>query len=135
LGKAVGKLGGETEVNVLLEDLKVADYDAVLFIGGPGAANYIEDEICHRIARETIENDKILGAICIAPAVLAKAGVLKDKKATVWSSVIDKSAVKILKESGAEYLTDSVVVDGDIITASGPQAAKEFAQKIIENLK
>ncbi len=135
LGKAIGKLGGEAEVNLLLEDLKVADYEAVLFIGGPGAANYIEDEICHRIARETVRANKVLGAICIAPVILAKAGVLKGKKSTVWSSAMDKSAIKILKESGAEYLADSVVVDGNIVTASGPQAAKEFAQKIIEKLK
>ena len=134
LGKAIGKLGGEAEINVLLEDIKVEDYDAVLFIGGPGAANYIEDETCHRIARETVGANKVLGAICIAPAILAKAGVLEGKKATVWSSAMDKSAVKILKESGAECLVDSVVVDGNIITASGPQAAKEFAQKIIDKI-
>ena len=135
LGKAIGKLGGEAEVNILLGELKVADYDAVLFIGGPGAANYIEEETCPRITRETVGASKVLGAICIAPAILAKAGVLKGKRATVWSSVMDKSAVKILKESGAEYLVDSVVVDGNIITASGPQSAKEFAQKIIDKIR
>jgi len=133
-GKAIGKLGGEAEVNVLLEDLKVAGYDAVLFIGGPGAANYNEDETCQRIARETVGANKVLGAICIAPAILAKAGVLEGKKATVWSSIMDKSAVKILEEGGADFQKEPVVVDGKIVTASGPSAAKEFAQKIIEVL-
>lgn len=131
-GKAIGKLGGEAEINILLKDLKVADYDAILFIGGSGAANYIEDEVCHKIAREAIENNKVLGAICIAPAILAKAGVLDGKKATVWSSVMDKSAVKILEENGAIFQKDSVVVDGKIITGNGPDAAKGFAEKIIE---
>lgn len=134
LGKAIGKLGGEAEVNVLLKDIKVGDYDAVLFIGGPGAANYIEDETCHRIAKETVEASKVLGAICIAPAILAKAGVLEGKKATVWSSIMDKSAVKILEEGGADFQKDPVVIDGKIITALGPPVAKEFAQKIIEVL-
>jgi len=135
LGEAIGKLGGEAEVNALLKDIKVEDYDAVLFIGGPGAFKYIDDETCHQIAREIIENNKVLGAICIAPTILAKAGVLEGKKAVVWSSVMDKSAVKILKEAKAVYQDNPVVVDGKIITASGPIAAKKFAEAIIETLK
>jgi len=132
LGRAIGKLGGEADVNVLIKNIDVENYDAILFIGGSGAAKLIDDENCHRIAREAVENNKVLGAICIAPAILAKAGVLKDKKATVWSSMMDKSAVKILNNSGANYQSDLVVVDGKIITASGPVAAKEFAEKVKE---
>jgi len=135
LGKAIGKLGGEIEINILIKDLKVADYDAVLFIGGPGAANYISNSACHRIARQAVEADRVLGAICIAPAILAKAGVLDGKKATVWSSVMDKSAVKILEENGAIFQKDSVVVDGKIVTGNGPGAAKEFGEKIVEILQ
>jgi len=135
LGKAIGKLGGEAEVNTLIKDLKVTDYDVILFIGGSGAHKYIDDETCHQIARETVEADKVLGAICIAPGILAKAGVLEGKKATVWSSVMDRSAVKILKNSGATFQSEPVVVDGKIVTASGPVAAKEFAETIINLLK
>ncbi len=135
MGEAIGKLGGEAGVDLLIGDLKPVDYDAVLFIGGPGAANFIDNETCHRISRETVENNKVLGAICIAPAILAKAGVLNNKKATVWSSVLDKSAVKILKNSGAVYQSDSVVVDGKLVTADGPSAVKEFAEAIINLLK
>ncbi len=134
LGEAIGKLGGEAEVNILIKDLKVADYDAVLFIGGPGAQKYIDDESCHQIARETVETDKVLGAICIAPIILAKAGVLEGKKATVWSSPMDKFGVKILQSSGAVYQSEPVFVDGKIITANGPMAAKEFAETIINLL-
>jgi len=106
-----------------------------LFIGGSGAQEYIGDENCYRVARETVKAGKILGAICIAPAILAKAGVLEGKKSTVWSSAMDRSAVKILESSGAKYLAEPVVVDGKIVTASGPIAAKKFAEKIIEILK
>jgi len=125
LGTAIGKLGGEAEINILLENLKVEDYDAVLFIGGPGAGKYVDNETAHQIVRETIEKDK----------VLAKAGVLEGKKATVWSSVMDKSAVKVLKEAGAVYQESPVVVDGKIVTASGPLAAKKFAEAVINILK
>jgi len=118
----------------LLRDLKVADYDAILFIGGPGAANYMDDETCHQIAREAVKADRVLGAICIASAILAKAGVLDGKKATVWSSPLDRSTVKILEENGAIFQKDSVVVDGKIVTGNGPGAAKEFGEKIVEIL-
>lgn len=134
LGTAVGASGGDTEVNLLLEDLNVDDFNAIVFVGGPGAYKYIDNEQAHRIAKEAIEKDKVLAAICIAPAILARAGVLEGKKATVWSNILDKSAVKILEENGAIYEEKSVVVDGKIITANGPQAAKDFAKKVIEVL-
>jgi len=134
LGTAIGKLGGETKVDLTLDELKVGDYDAILFIGGPGAAKYIDDPQVHQIARDAVDSNMVVGAICIAPAILAKAGVLKEKKATVWSSIMEKSAVKILKEEGAQYQADSVVVDGNVVTGNGPTAAKQFADAIIQVL-
>jgi len=133
-GKAVGSYGGVTEVDLILDDLKVSDFDGIVFIGGSGAAKYIEDEKCHRIAQEAISQDKVLGAICIAPAILARSGLLKNKKATVWSSALDKSAVKILKEEGADYQPEPLVIEGKIITANGPQAARKFGETIVRVL-
>ena len=124
LGKAIGGLGGEAEVNILIKDLRVADYDAILFIGGPGAQKYIDDEDCYQIAREVIKTGKVLGAICIAPIILAKA----------WSSPMDKFGVKLLRSSGAVYQSEPVVTDGKLVTADGPMAAKKFAETIINLL-
>jgi len=73
--------------------------------------------------------------LCILPVILAKAGVLKGKKATVWSSLMDRVPVRILEENDAIYQEKSVVVDGKIITANGPAAAEEFAKAIVEVLK
>ncbi len=133
-GQALGTYGGLTDVDLLLDDLKVADFDALLFIGGAGAAKFIDNEQCHQLAQEAVEQGKVLGAICIAPAILAKAGVLQGKKATVWFSPMDKSAVKILKEAGAEYLAKPVIVEGKIITADGPLRARQFAEAIVRSL-
>lgn len=133
-GKALGSLGGEAKVSVLIEDLEAGNYDAVLFVGGSGAQEYIDDDVCHRIARDVIKKDKILAAICIAPTILAEAGVLRGKKATVWSSPMDKIGVRILTKAGAIYQPDSIVVDGNIVTANGPLTAKEFTQTIIKLL-
>jgi len=133
-GTTIGADGGDVEVDILLENLNPADFDAVVFIGGPGCLKNLDNEESYRIARETVSQNKILGSICISPVILAKAGVLEGKKATVWSSVMDKSGVKILKENGAIYQADSLVVDGKIITANGPAAAREFGEKIVEIL-
>ncbi|PIR71487.1 MAG: hypothetical protein COU43_02395, partial [Candidatus Nealsonbacteria bacterium CG10_big_fil_rev_8_21_14_0_10_37_25] len=78
---------------------------------------------------------KVLASICISPVILAKAGVLKGKKATVWSSPMDKVPVRILEENEAIYQDKSVVADGKIVTANGPAAAEKFAKAIITALK
>jgi len=133
-GTAVGSQGGEAEVDIKLTDLNVSDFDAIVFIGGSGAPKYLDNEISYQIAREAVSQGKILAAICISPTILAKAGVLSGKKATVWSSPLDKSAIKILEQNSVVYQKDSVVVDGRIVTADGPTAAEQFGKKLVETL-
>jgi len=134
LGTAIGADGGETEVNLLLENLEPKDFDAVVFIGGPGCLKYLDNEKSYKVIQETIAENKVLGAICISPVIVAKTGALEGKKATVWSSTLDKSAIKTLEENGAIYQDELVVVDGKIITANGPVAAKEFGETLIKAL-
>jgi len=133
-GSAIGSYGGSVNVDLILDELNVSDFDAIIFIGGSGAVSYIENEKCHQIAQETLSQNKILGAICIAPTILARSSVLKGKKATVWSTNLDKSAIKILEEEGADYQKEDVVIDGDIITASGSQSARKFGETIVRGL-
>ena len=133
-GVAIGADGGEANVDLLVSQINVADFDVIIFVGGPGCLNALDNETSYRVAKEAISQNKILAAICISPVILAKAGVLSEKKATVWSSPLDKSAVKILKEKGAIYIDEKVVQDGNIITANGPQAARDFGNKILDAL-
>ena len=79
-----------------------------------------------RIARETFAAKIPLGAICIAPTILAAAGVLAGKKATVWDS--EGEQITFLKQCGAEYSGESVTRDGLIVTGNGPKAAEEFGR-------
>ncbi len=115
-GIARGAEGGEVKVDLLIQEVNPADFDAVVFIGGPGALEHLDNEISYKLARNTIEKGKILAAICISPSILAKAGVLKGRKATVSSSALNKSAVKILENQGVKYLDERVVIDGKIIS-------------------
>lgn len=133
--KAVGKFGQEVDVDLSLDQIQAQDFDALVFIGGPGARDYIDNSIAHDLAWAAVNNNKVLGAICIAPTVLAKAGVLQGKKATVWSDKLDKSSIEILENQGAEYIDQAVVVDGNLVTANGPSAAQKFGQAIVKLIK
>ncbi len=131
MGTAIGADGGEAEVDLLVSEINPADFDAIIFVGGPGCLKNLDNENSYQLARKTIAEDKVLAAICISPVILAKAGVLKDKKATVWSSSLDRSSVEILKENGAIiYEAQEIVIDGKIITANGPDAAGDFAKAV-----
>jgi len=70
----------------------------------------------------------------LAPAILARAGVLENKKATVWSDPLNKETIEILKEGQVEYINEPVVVDGHIVTANGPIATEDFSKRIGELL-
>ncbi|PIV10175.1 MAG: DJ-1 family protein [Candidatus Portnoybacteria bacterium CG03_land_8_20_14_0_80_41_10] len=131
---AQGVSGGQAPIDISLDELKVADYDGIVFIGGPGALKNLDNQTSYQIAQEAVEQNKILGAICISPVILAKAGVLQGKKATVWSSPLDKSPVKTLQENGANYQEEDIVVDGEVITGNGPAAAEKFGQAIVQRL-
>ncbi len=124
-----GMLGLYVQPDILLNRVKVEDYDAILFIGGSGASEYWDSKIAHGIAQEAVRQDKVLGAICIAPVTLANAGVLKGKRATVWPS----EGIKI-RNLGAQYIPSSVQVDGKVITADGPRSARAFGEAIVKAL-
>lgn len=128
--EALGKLGARVKPDLALKEARAQDYDAIIFVGGPGAASYFDDEQALKLARDADHAGKILAAICIAPVILANAGVLKGKRATVWPSEGGN-----LRAKGAEYTGEDVTRDGRVITASGPQAAREFGQAILKALK
>lgn len=130
LGIAKGMLGATQKIENVINRLNPGEYDAVIFVGGTGAEEYWEDTTAHKIAKDTLANDKVLGAICIAPVTLANAGVLKDKKAAVWPSEKEN-----LKKHGAIYTKEPVVKSGKVVTADGPQSADKFADAILDLLK
>ena len=129
-GTAIGADGGDTEVELLVSEINTNNFHAIVFVGGPGCLDALDNEDSYKIIRETISQGKILAAICISPIILARAGVLSGKKVTVWVSEADKRPVKILEKNGAICQSLPVVVDEKIVTANGPDAAGEFAEKI-----
>lgn len=126
-GECTGKFGSSVDAAIALKDVKVADYDRIAFIGGPGAAAYASDPDALKIANDTVRANLPLGAICIAPTILAKARVLENRKATVWDDG-QGTQIKMLQDMGATYTGDTVTVDGKIVTGNGPEAAEEFGR-------
>ncbi|HHT90834.1 MAG: DJ-1/PfpI family protein [Limnochordia bacterium] len=126
---AVGKLGLKVRPDTLISDLKPDELDALVFIGGGGSEQYFDDPLAHRLASAMVELDRVLGAICIAPVILAKAKVLEGKKATVFPD-----GASILKQYGADYTGSDVEIDGKIITGNGPDAADAFGRSLIRLL-
>lgn len=133
-GMALGAEGGKVAVDLLIEEVNPENFDAIIFIGGPGCLEALDNEKSYELVRKAVNAGKILAAICISPVILAKAGVLEGKRATVWSSPFDKSSVKILEENKCQFIDKNVVQDGKIITANGPEAAQEFGKKILKSL-
>lgn len=130
LKEATGMFGKRVKPDILLEDVNVSEYDAIIFVGGSGASQYFNDPLAIRIAREAYEKGKVIGAICIAPSILANAGILEGKRATSFSS--EKSN---LEAHGATFTGRNIEVDGRIVTASGPHVAKEFGETIAKLLQ
>ncbi|MDO8446384.1 MAG: DJ-1/PfpI family protein [Deltaproteobacteria bacterium] len=128
-GEAIGKLGLKVKPDTLVSQIDVDKLDALIFIGGGGAEQYFNDPIAHRLAKEAVEKEKILGAICIAPVILANAGLLKGKRATVFPSGADS-----LKKGGATYTGGDVEIDGKLITGCGPEAAEKFGTELVKML-
>jgi deglycase len=126
LGIANGKLGITAQVDILLKDLKVSEYDAIIFIGGPGSYDFFDDPTAQAIAKSAVKQDKVLAAICAAPGILSKAGLLKGKRAACFTGIS-----YLLVNSGAKYSGNGIEVDGKIITADGPTHARQFSEAII----
>lgn len=127
---AKGMLEGEARADMLLEQARAENYDAIVFVGGEGAKSLWELRAAHKLCIDAVKEKKILGAICFAPIILANAGVLEGKRATVFPS----EQARILMRRGI-YTGKTMEEDGKIITANGPACSEMFARKILHELE
>ncbi len=123
---ATGMLGAAVSVNLDYSEINVDDYEGLIFVGGTGATMFFNDEKAWSLANEAHSKNKLVGAICIAPSILANAGLLDGKQATAYPSEESN-----LVSNGAQFTGERVTVDDNIITGSGPEAATEFGEGIL----
>jgi len=126
-----GMLGKSIRPDLLISEVVLDEYSAVVFVGGIGVEDrkLYENKEYVSLAKLAFMRGMVVAEICVAPKILASAGILKNRKATVFST-----GIEYLKSKGAVVLNQDVVQDGMVITASGPNAARKFAEKIYDML-
>jgi protease I len=131
-GTATGMFGMQVIPDTTVDEVSSSEFDAVVVVGGSGSQTYLWDNLqVHKIVQSLYKQGGLVAAICISPVALAKAGILRGKKATVFRTA---TTLNELKKVGALISDAPVVVDGKVITGKGPEAAREFGQKIAESL-
>ncbi len=117
------------QADTFLEDINPDDYALVVIPGGlPGAPNLANNPEVIDFIQKMNAAGKDIAAICAGPIVLEKAGLLKGRRATCFPGVEEKLT------SASECLTDTVVVDGNIITARGAGASGYLGLTLVERL-
>ena len=107
-----------------MDDVNFDKYDGMILVGGdPGWKNLSMSKRIMDAVQKYHGSRKTLAAICAAPCILAKAGVLADKRATVYPG---------MERDIPRPRSDKVIADGHIITSQGPGTAVDFALKIVE---
>ncbi len=124
--EATGMLGGRVKIDIPYQVASHKRFAAVLLVGGSGATVFWDNKRVLYFLRKAYRSGSIIGAICISPIALCRAGLLNGRKATVWSSMSG-----MLEKCGARYTGNDVEVDGRIVTANGPWAAKAFAHEVL----
>ncbi|MDR3306342.1 MAG: DJ-1/PfpI family protein [Endomicrobium sp.] len=130
IGDLTGRFGYKTSSFILISEIVSINFDAIVYVGGVGSSVFFENKDALRLANEFFKQNKPVAAICIAGVILANSGILKGRKATVY--VDGKEA---LLRGGADYTGNSLEVDGNIITANGPDAAEDFGKAVLNILQ
>ncbi len=113
------------QADVLLDDVRVEDFDALVLPGGPAAKTLREDPRAQATIKRSAQAGRLVAAVCAAPTALEAAGLLAGKRATAYPGSLLPSA---------RYVDEPVVEDGSIITSRGPGTTMAFALKIVERL-
>lgn len=124
--KPVGAHNLAFEADCRISDLAADELDALILPGGmPGSTNLMASAEVISLVRDLHSAGKIVAAICAAPIVLAKAGIMAGKTCTGYPMALVKEAL-----ANADYTGEKTERDGNIVTGKGPGAAFEFALEV-----
>ncbi len=126
----VGSKGLKVRPDISFYNMRESNFSAVVIIGGRGIRNYWGNPQIHNLVNNFNRSNKLIAAICSAPVILARAGLLIEKEATCYLN--DKKELEI---DGAVFVNIPVKFQKNIITAQNASASQQFAQTIAERLK
>jgi protease I len=125
-----GKRGMESHrVEAAAGSLAPEEFDALVIPGGHSPDTLRTDADVVAFTRAFFETGKLVAAICHGPQLLIEAGCVKGRKLTSWPSVRTD-----LRNAGAEWVDESVVTDGNLITSRKPDDLPAFCEAILERL-
>jgi 4-methyl-5(b-hydroxyethyl)-thiazole monophosphate biosynthesis len=123
-----GAHGLKIVADTTIDNIQVEDFDAFIVPGGnPGYINLRKDSRVIEIIKKAFNLNKLVGAICAAPAVLSDSGILEGKNSTIYPGMENE-----LDKGGALSKQEKVVIDNNIVTSRGPATAIPFALKLVE---
>jgi len=118
----------------LLSEIDLNDFDAIAIPGGFEGAGFYKDALGEEFSKVIQHfSGKTIASVCVASLALATAGVIKGRKATVYHQIGGKRKAQ-LEASGAIFVDEAIVKDGNIITSTGPGTAIEVAFELLEIL-
>lgn len=123
--------GATITPDLLLGDVNVDDYDALVLPGGVANPDTLRlEERAIEIIQEFFDADKPVAAICHAPWLLIEADVVDGLRATSWPSLRTD-----LANAGADVVDEEVVIDGNLITSRNPGDIPAFNAALIEAIE
>jgi protease I len=129
--EAIGeRLGVKIKPDMTMHEVDINKFDGIVIGSGRGCKEILwKNENLKEMVKLAYAQNKLVAAGCNAPVVLARAGVLKGRRATVFP---DTENIGELKSAGAVYVNEPLVVDGNIITSRDLRALKDFAEAIVK---
>ncbi len=119
------------DTDVLLQDAKPENYDALMIPGGVINPDKMRrDEKYIAFAKHFLENTKPLAAICHAPQLLIETKLLKNRTLTSFHSIKTD-----LENAGANWRDEEVVVDNGLVTSRSPKDLEAFNRKMLEEIR
>lgn len=117
-------------VDVSASDADPSTYDALVLPGGVANPDNLRmDKDAVAFVKKFTESGKTVAAICHAPWTLIEADVVRGRTMTSWPSLQTD-----LRNAGANWVDEEVVVDGNLITSRKPDDLKAFCSKLVEAL-
>jgi protease I len=126
-GRITGKHGHAVEAGLAVNEVNVANYDALILPGGKAPGQLRRDKAVLDLTMQFLTANKLIAAICHGPQILLSAGVLQGRTATCYKSVAGE-----LRKAGVDYVDREVVVDGKLITSRQPSDLPAFIDAIVQ---
>jgi len=124
------KWGDEFPVDVPIEQANANDYDALLLPGGVMNPDKLRtNQKAVQFVRSFFDQQKPVASICHGPWILVEADVLRGRKVTSYNSIKTD-----LKNAGANWVDQEVVVDQGLVTSRNPDDLPAFNSKLIEEV-